>query len=229
MPYRCEALPDPLSALWMPYAEMYEEFGRELANAINAFSNQVHSLAAWAALTAVVTDKRKMVVAHEFVDTLATNALNAPYMLRSRFIFATAHLSHQANRSQDSTWIDDLPLDDNIYMAVADRYGARWRRYNALKLRLEAVAGRDFRTATHDFRNAYNHRFSPRFVLGITQFVTRHLDPASREVSYGFGGTPALELPHVVTVLTRKRDLVYRAFDAFQFLVQEQADAIKAF
>ena len=71
MPYHCEALPDPLNAMWMPYAEMYEEFGRELANAINAFSNQVHSLAAWAALIAPMTDKRKMTIVHEFVDTLA--------------------------------------------------------------------------------------------------------------------------------------------------------------
>ncbi len=229
MPRDWGSLPDPLSPLWMPYAFMFQEFYREMANAINAFTINVDRLASWAVVAAPLSDEQKMYVSHEFVDTLATNAVNAPYVLRSRLIFATAHLCHQANRTKQATWVDDLPLDGEIYFEAADRFGAPWRHYNKLKRRMEAIGGRDFQAETHDFRNAYNHRFSPHFIFGIANFVVRNVDPMTHAVSYGFGGTPALELPQVVALLTHERDRIYSAFEAFQALVREHEDAIRAY
>lgn len=229
MPYHWGALPNPLSAMWMAYAQMFDEFSRELANAINAFTLDIQSLKAWDIVTAPLSDEQQMKVAREFIDTLGTHALGTPYMLRSRFIFATAHLCHQANMAKIPSWRDDLPLDGEIYMAAADRHGAHWKAYNPLKRRLEAIAGKTFRDATNDFRNAYNHRFSPRFLQGMTQLVIRNVDTKSGAVSYGFGGAPALKLANVVTTLTAERDRCYAAFDAFQALVREQEAAIVAF
>ena len=60
-------------------------------------------------------DNEKMAVTHEFIDVLATNAVNLPYVIKSRFAFATAHLCHQANMTRDfASWQDDLPLDVEI-------------------------------------------------------------------------------------------------------------------
>lgn len=53
-------------------------------------------LSAWRDVVNKLDDKGKFDVAIEFVEPLATIALNLPYVIRSRFIFATAHLSHQA-------------------------------------------------------------------------------------------------------------------------------------
>ena len=40
------------------------------------------------------------------------------------------------------------------------------------------------------FSQRYNHRFSPRIVLGIMQIVTRTVNSTSEAVSYSFGGLP---------------------------------------
>lgn len=228
MPYDWGGLSGTVNGIWMTYELMFKEFSRELANAVNAFTNRIEDLAAWAAIAGPLSDERKMRIAHEFVDVLGTMALTAPYMLRSRFIFAAAHMCHQANIAKDAAWKDDLPLDGEIYMAAADKYGAGWRRYNRLKTRLEAIAGKGFNKATHDFRHAYNHRFSARFMVGITQFVTREVNEGSGAVRYAFGGVPPLELDAIVPILRTERDRCYAAFEAFQALVREHEAVIAA-
>jgi hypothetical protein len=120
MPYNWGGLPDPLSALWMPYSLMFQEFSRELANEINGFTNHVNDIRAWASVVEPLTDLQKMKLGREFIDSLGVHVLSSPYAIRSRYIFATAHLCHQANRTRDQDWSDDLPMDEDIYMAEAD-------------------------------------------------------------------------------------------------------------
>ncbi len=80
--------------------------------------------------------------------------------------------------------------------------------------------------ATNDFWNAYNHRFSPRIVLGISRFVTRRVNEDTGAVSYGFGASPALTLPHVVELLEAQCERAHRAFESFQQLIREHEAAI---
>lgn len=209
---------------------MLDEFARELANVINDLTRYTHQLEAWAATVEPLSAEEKLDATHQFIDVLATTAVNLPYVIRSRFIFATAHLCHQANITKNPiTWIDDLPLDGEIYFDTADRAGAGWRKYNPLKRGLENIAGKSYREATHDFRNAYNHRFSPRFVVGITRLVSRRKHNTSGQAAYEFGGMPALELTTVAALLVQQRDHSYAAFEAFQKLAHEHERAIFAF
>jgi hypothetical protein len=132
-------------------------------------------------------DEGKLNVATEFVDPLATIALNMPYVIRSRFIFAAAHLSHQAGRTIVSKgWKDDLALNDEIYFKQADAAGAPWKTYPKLKTKLERISDHAYQVKTKNFRNTYNHRFSPRIVVGQTNFVARYVDAKTTQVSYGF-------------------------------------------
>jgi hypothetical protein len=229
MPYDWGALSCPLGVRWMPYSMMFDEFSRELANAINGFTNNIERLRAWVPIVATLSDRRKVDVTREFVDTLATNAVNTPYVLRSRFIFAAAHLCHQANQAKGSNWKDDLPLDHCIYMEAADLHGKRWRKYGRLKLRLQAIGGKAYNRATHDFRNAYQHRFSPHFLIGMTGFVMRTVDKPTGQVAYHFGYRSALDVALVVELLVSERDRCYLAFDAFQELVREHENSINKF
>ena len=115
MPYNWENLPEKLSGIWMAYAQMLGEFSSELANTINGLTNHVHRLQAWAKVVETLDDDGKMQSTHEFIDVLATNAVNLPYVIKSRFAFVTAHLCHQANMTRDfASWQDDLPLDVEI-------------------------------------------------------------------------------------------------------------------
>jgi hypothetical protein len=228
MPYDWTAPPTPLSAQWMAYSMMLDEFARELANVINAFSNNAHRLKAWSAVIEPLSNKKKMEATHEFIDTLAINALNLPYAVKGRFGFAAAHLCHQANMLKEpDAWIDDLPLDREIYPHVGDQYGKPWKSYKKLKRALDAIGNRTFQEATGDFRNAYNHRFSPRFVVGMTQLVKRIVDGESGRVCYGFGGHDALNLVEIAALLENEQNRMYQAFGAFQELVHEHETAIR--
>ncbi len=229
MPYEWSGLPDTLPFRWMPFAEMFSEFSREIANSLNELTRYTHELTAWRALVAPLNSDQKMNVAHHFVSSLATLALNLPYVIRSRFIFATAHLSHQANMAkQKKAWIDDLPLDDEIYFALADKYGAPWKKYSKLKTSLERIGSKSYQAATGDFRNTYNHRFSPKVLIGQTQVVTRYVDSSTKNVTYGHGGRDPLSLETIVILLEEQCVRCYRAFENFQKLIKEQEAAIIA-
>ncbi|MCG9124863.1 hypothetical protein LH460_09275 [Laribacter hongkongensis] len=229
MPYGWGALPQKLPAEWMPYVEMFKEFYQELANIVNDLTRYTHQLAAWCDVVDKLDDKGKFNVAIEFVDPLATIALNLPYVIRSRFIFAAAHLCHQAGRAKaPKGWKDDLALDDEIYFAQAEKAGSLLKAWAKLKLRLERIGDRSYKVNTKDFRNTYNHRFSPRVVVGQTNIVTRKVDAKSKQVSYEFGGTEPLTLKLVVELLEEQCQHCYKAFESFQMLVQEQEKAISA-
>jgi hypothetical protein len=209
---------------------MFREFSREVANEINAFTQNIQNLSAWAVVTAPLSDEEKLDIGMELINTLGIQSLGAPYALRSRFIFATAHLSHQANRTKlQKGWVDDLPMDTEIFMEEADKYGAGWKRYGRLKLRLEGICGSSFREKTGDFRNAYNHRFSGRLMVGNTGSVQRVVEEGSGKIYYVVRDDPPLQLDDVVKILTGERDRIYAAFAAFQNLVREQEDAIRTF
>jgi hypothetical protein len=228
-PYDWGGLPKSLHITWAPYSQMFDEFSRELANALNELTRYTHQLTAWRDLLTPMSQHQQLDAAVDFVDPVATVALNLPYVIRSRFIFASAHLCHQANRAkQGATWKDDLPLDGDVWFEAADRHGKPWKRYNTFKVRLEKIGSKDYQTGTNDFRNSYNHRFSPRIVLGLSNLVTRRVNTTTGAVTYAFGETPALSLLQVVGLLEEQCQRAYRAFEAFQQLVKEHEAAISA-
>lgn len=226
MKYRWWTLPNPLSAVWMAYSQMLDEYATELANIINDLTNHVHRLRAWDTVLAGINDADKHEVSHEFIDTLGTVALGQPYAIKSRFAFAVGHLSHQANQAADGRdWRDEFP-DKNLYLNDIEPYASQWKKYRAFKLKLEPLAGKNFKQASDDFRNTYNHGFSSRFVVGMTATVKRELIGGG--VSYAFGGTDPLTVAEVADLLAIERDHCCRAFEAFQALVEEQIAAIVA-
>lgn len=229
MEYNWGELPEIVDVMWMPYIQMFNEFSRELANVVNEFTRYTHQLAAWRDLLAPLDDRKKMNAILEFINPVATVAINLPYVIRSRFIFATAHLSHQANRAKLGTaWEDTFPLDAEVFFDAADAHAKGWRRYKTLKKRMEGIGAKGYKQATNDFRNAYNHRFSPRIEVGITQVVTRHAKPDG-SVSYGFGGVYPLPLTSIVTLLEAQCQYCYQTFEAFKLLIKEHEEAIKAY
>ncbi|MGB3318286.1 MAG: hypothetical protein WA978_15770 [Sphingopyxis granuli] len=226
MKYQWWTLPNPLNAMWMVYSQMLDEYAAELANIINDLTNHVHRLRAWDTVLAGIDDSDKHEVSHEFIDTLGTVALGQPYAIKSRFAFAVGHLSHQANQAADGRdWRDEFP-DNNIYLNDIEPYASPWKKYRAFKLKLEPLAGKKFKQASNDFRNTYNHGFSSRFVVGMTAMVKREV--IGGRVSYAFGGTDPLTVAEVANLLAIERDHCYRAFEAFQALVEEQIAAIVA-
>jgi hypothetical protein len=226
MPYDWWQFPNSGDFFKFAYRSMLDEFAREIANEINAFTENIEKLRAWEIVTRSFSDRKKQKVLMEFVENLATISTITPYVLRSRFIFATAHLCHQANRVKLPDWKDDLPIDQEIYFVDCDSYGQHWKKYGKLKLKLEAIAGKRFCAETQDFRNCYNHRFSVNFMVGFTGAVTRNVEKITGQVSYGFGSVPPIQLDQLTQLLISERDRCYLAFAAFQQLVREHEQSI---
>jgi hypothetical protein len=88
------------------------------------------------------------------------------------------------------------------------------------------MGDKSYQNATRDFRNVYNHRFSPHVVIGITQFVIRQVDTKTENVTYAFGCIPALMLEVVAKLLSEQCKYCYAAFEAFQQLVREHEMSI---
>ena len=226
MSYRWWTLPNQLNATWMAYSQMLDEYATELANIINDLTNHVHRLRAWDAVLAELNDADKHELSHEFIDTLGTVALGQPYAIKSRFAFAVGHLCHQANQAADGRdWKDEFP-DNNLYLNDIEPFASQWKKYRAFKLKLEPLAGKKFKQASDDFRNAYNHGFSSRFVVGMTATIKREV--IGGRVRYLFGGTDPLTTTEVADLLAIECEHCYRAFEAFRALVAEQIAAIVA-
>ncbi len=229
MEYGWGGLHKSVDPMWTPYIQMFDEFARELANVINELTRYTHQLAAWRDVVAPLDDRKKLDAVVEFINPVATIALNMPYVIRSRFIFATAHLSHQANRAKlGAAWRDEFPLDGEVYFEAADAHAKGWRGYKSLKNRMERIGAKNYQLDTNDFRNAYTHRFSPRIELGITQVVKRQVKKGGH-IIYGFGGVYPLKLTQIVTLLEAQCLQCYQAFEAFKVLIKEQEEAIKSY
>ncbi|PIB92735.1 integrase [Caulobacter sp. FWC2] len=229
MPYRWWSLPQPLSGLWMVYATQLDEYATDLANIINSLTHHVARLRAWSIVVEPLSADDKLAVAHEFVDDLGTVALGLPYAIKSRFTLAALALCHQANRAKDMEgWVDVLPDKRAFYLNDIDPHCQGWKAFRGFKLKVEPLAGRAFKADTADFRNAYNHGFSSRFLVGITAMM-RRIVAKDGSVAYGYGGREPLQLAQIADLLSKERDLCYAAFEKFQALVVEQIEAIANF
>ena len=119
-----------------------------------------------------------------------------------------------------ANWRDDFPNDRALYLNDIEPFCTSWQSYRAFKLRVEPISGASFKRATKDFRNAYNHRFSARFLIGMSAMATRIADDDDR-VCYGIGGSEPIKLDQIADLLATERDNCYQAFEAFQALIEE--------
>ncbi len=226
MLYDWVKFPTKISPILIVYKLLIEEHARELANSINEMKRIIVSLKAWGKVLGDMNDQEKLDLLVEFIYHSATVGLNLPYVIRSRFIYSVAHLCHQANQIKQSEWKDDLPIDEEIYFQEADNYGSNWNTYTNLKVALEQIGNKEYNKNTCDFRNKYNHRYSPMIEIGLANFVTRNVDKTKR-VSYGMGFTEPLKLTKIVDLLKVQHEYCTKSFTCYQMLVNEHIECMK--
>lgn len=211
----------------LPYTLMFDEFSREIANSINQLIDYSSRLTVWSVVVSEMDKESAFETQHEFIAPLATVALNLPYVIRSRLIYATTHLAHQANRAAlGREWVDDLPPDDEIYFDTADKYGSKWRSYKLLKRSLEKIFDSAHKSQTKDFRRSYNHRIPVGIGFGITQTVLRTRDSKTNKITYSIGGTAALPISEIAAESSKQCARCLKAYDAFKIFVAEHVTAM---
>jgi hypothetical protein len=226
--YRWGHLPSELSGTWLAYREMFDEFSREIANTINQLINKEQRLGGWEKVVVNLDEDAFNNVLFEFIEPIATLALNLPVVIRERVIFASAHLMHQANRALDhAVWNDDLPADHSIKANDLESYGSNWGATPKLisELKLLAAQG-DYKAATGNFRNKYNHRFPAHVGLGFTGGATRHVNPTNKRASYEIGDGEPLSLKDIRQFLHVQIGYAHNVYNAFKTLIREQETMI---
>lgn len=224
-PYHWDSLNETLPFSFAAYSQFLKEHSSELSNSINEFQRHIVSLMAWEKVIHSLEGDEHFFAISEFVTPIATLAITLPYVIRSRFIYSVAHLSHQASQVKlKKSWSDDLLIDDEIYFKEADTYGNPWKRYSKLKQSLENIANKSYNLSMHDFRNSYNHRYSPRIELGITGLVKRNVNDG--KVIYGFGHIEPILLKNAIPLLKEQHAFCLKAHEKYQDLVNEQTNEI---
>ena len=223
-------LPDRSSGIWLVYGQMFDEFAREISNTINQLVSLEQRLGAWEIVMADLDRDAFNNILFEFVDPLATLALNLPAVIRDRVIFASAHLMHQANQGLGTaSWKDDLPTDRNIKRGDLAKHGSAWSATDGLLSALDQLAAAaDYEIATGNFRNKYHHRFPARVGIGMTGLVTRKHDPKSKRTSYEIGGADPLSLATIRQFLGAQIGRAHDVNAAFKALIREFEAAIVA-
>lgn len=224
--YKWYKLPNSLPIELMAYSQILSEHSQELSNSTNELYRYIVNLSSWEKVTQTLDEDFKYELLLEHIDPFSTLSLNLIYAIRSKFIFSTAQLCHQANMVKfKRKWKDDLPNDEEIYFEHADTVGSSWKEYKKLKLRIEKVGNKKFNEATKYFRNKYNHRYSPGIELGHTEFVKRRVEEG--RVSYGMGYTEPLSLALLIPVLTEQYQLILSVYEQYKKLVYAQVEVIE--
>ncbi|ESQ78666.1 hypothetical protein [Asticcacaulis sp. YBE204] len=228
LPYGWIDLPSKLHPAFIPYNEMVDGFSMELSNAGNQFRRYIDNLEAWETVILPLEISEKFHAIVEFVEPIANAALTAPYVIQNRFLFASAHLCHEANRNKVAAWIDDLPEDDKIQQLHADKAGKPWKKsYTRFRQALDPIAGPAHRAATHNFRNKFMHQFPQRIELGITSTAKRVKHPLTGKTCIGIGGDAPLLISDFLPELRKQYDHIVEAYARYRALVDAQSAFVR--
>lgn len=212
---------------YMPYYSTLEDHLSALANEINSFGYHVGQIEAWAGVLPNYEIVDQLSLLMEFVEPVATTAVGAPYALRSRFIYSTSHLCHQANRFVRSDWSESaLPDDSSINYKTMLAVGNGWSRFEAFREALDGIFDAAYESETGGFRHKYQHRLPPRFQHGHTQRVSRQRDNGSDRVSYGFGYASPIQFDELAPKLRARHERALQTFLLYSELIREHISRI---
>lgn len=205
---------------WFLYHSHASDFVREMLNTINQFRMHAARLAAWAAVLEGRPDQERLDLMIEFVNTLANAALDAPYKIKNRLVYAASNLCDTANAATGEHLPAILPPDQSIGFGTLQAVGAPWSKVGELCTALGLLNGNEFREATGNFRNTEHHRFARAIELGFPITLMRlPSEPGTRR--FAIGGPEPLTLATLVPVLQIEHQRSVVAFQSFWELIQE--------
>jgi hypothetical protein len=187
-------------------------------NAVNRFNYDLHSITAWSNVFASITEDEKMQALFEFVFSIASSSLAAPYSIKQLFIRSIYEISHQTNRFHDPNWKEASPTKQTNF-DDAKRVAKRFLSWPALCSALSLLNDEEFTTASDNYRNRLNHGFPPRIEVGYAIRVQR--EPGAPSV-YTIGNAPPLLIADLIPLLGAQYDAALNCFDAYIELVKEQ-------
>lgn len=223
----------------------------ETINQINAWRQWLMHLSIWTEVIDQLDENDAWTIQHSYVDPLAHICLTQPSAVRDRFGHVATNSIHQANLNIISGYEDQLAQDARRYPLSRNRaeeqleiLGKHWPAATAFLDSLQKLDSKEFREATRNYRNLTSHAIAPRFRLGITNFVVRDMTPlmeklyhpdggyflephpTKKVVSYGFGGTEALDLAKVYLLSLQEFEKAVEVFAMYSKLLEAVVAAL---
>lgn len=197
---------------------------RELTNLINGWKQLLIRWEVWNSVIAEFDESSAYELRAEYLNSIAHECLLKPSAIRDTLTSVATNAFHQVRLSTESNYEDSLkgdPIPPKMKKKhltrrqkenrLADICSA-WERSGEFLDRLALLNTPEYVQATADYRNLHSHTIGPRLGVGYTRTVTRSVglsthmerqpngtfeaveDPNKASVSYGFGGTPPLNL-----------------------------------
>ena len=254
-PFRYDLVDEVKSGSWrLMGGEMIADHLLETTNLMNEWWSRLRDWSAWLAVHDAIADEQEAwLLRRDLIEPLVYWCMLRPSAVRDLFGFIATHAVHQANLAVDRNYRDCLeedaekwPLKRSRREQQLCRIGERWpgcKRFAACLTKADCEAYRDL---TFDYRNRASHGMAPRFELGYTEVVRRAVVPKSEivpnangtssiiesstksVVSYGFGGTPPLNLREMHAANQSEFDHARAAFEAYRDLLRELLAAIRS-
>ena len=212
---------DPYTSI---YRRIVDDFYREICNEISRFNEYYSDLEHWSKVLDVITDEQaKWSCLYENVDPKVILCLQFPRAIAERFIFATANLSHFANKAKlGSGWVNDLKEAHKIDFKECNRVSKDWGEYNTLKLALDEIGKSENGSPADDFRNAFAHRFPARIEYGHQIKIRFVKNDNPKNFSVEFGEQKPLTLAEVIDSSRAQIKFCLDALELFKALINEQ-------
>jgi len=197
---------------------------QELTNLLNRWLNGLHKWHAWNTVIANHDNESAWELWSEFLDALAHECLLRPSSIRDTLTAVATNALHQIRLSIEPGYPDRLegeprtPDEEPAHLTRRkkenrlSKLAVVWKDADTFLAAIRNLDSREYRERTFDYRNLNSHAIGPRLGIGYTGTVKRSVVqamehkqledgiyemvpiPGKLTVSYGFGGTPPLDL-----------------------------------
>jgi hypothetical protein len=199
-----------------------EVFG--IANRINEFWRQLHSLAAWSTILPSLNEGDRYNALVEFVRPTADHCLTAPYSIKSMLTTSVCRISHQTRLFFETNFKETLKEERWLNYNEAKRLANGFRDWPALEAAFSKLNAEDYEKDSAHYRNSVNHSFAPNIEIGLQFKLQRRpeSDESRKNVSYQMIFAQPLSLDKLVPLLTDQYRAARDCFERYVDLVREQ-------
>lgn len=213
------------------FKPMAEDFVKELLYEINGFCSILKDLCAWEkVLKDYPTGEMKCNMLAEIINPISLVALNMPYAIKGRFIYASVSLLHETAFLIDEKYEWKNFLKKNIYIEDLEKFKPlsekqNWESFALFLDKLKQINTKEHQADTSNFRNRFHHLLPPNIELGLSSFV-RRIEKEGNP-AYGIGPEPPLPISKLLISLQSEHEACIKTFQAFWLLLKDQLEIWK--
>lgn len=231
---------------------------RELTNLINGWKQLLVRWQAWNSVISEFQADSAYELRVEFLNSIAHECLLKPSAIRDTLTSVATNALHQVRLSTEPDYGDFLegdPIPPKMTKTHLSRGRKEkrlkricsvWDESSEFLARLMRIDTADYVRKTSDYRNLHSHTIGPRLSVGYTRTVTRSVglwtnmelqsngtyqeveDPNKASVSYGFGGTPPVELERAQVANFGQFSEARQAYISYRALLEHAVAGIEA-